>query len=431
LGRRAADTFHLTDQFARDAECPKGARQVLFRDTSTPAFALRVMRSGVKAWLCDSRAHGQRSLGQFPALKASQARVDAERMLEQLRAGQAAPPPSAGRAGHSEVPTLRNTLPLYLSAKASSQNTREGMTTTLTIYGAPLLDRPMAGITQADALQCAEAAWKRSARQGDLLRDYANSLYVFRRLQSPFAGFKSRYDKHAAAPPFSIPVDVWAAVLNAMDLQNHVTTRDVLWAALLTGFRPDAACHMRWDRLHLEEGQGRYFIAPDAPGFKGGASWHYPLPELLTARLRERRRLFRHTPWVFPARNPNKPLTGYRDAIVRIRDLTGLSLLTPYSLRDTRATYAEQAWGQNIITQRFLNHRPDYLPDGWRHQDRRVAASRSTGRYVETTEQMMRPLVERYADLVLELAGRKPLTEPVKRIFIDREAVFLDERLAA
>ena len=87
MGKKAINVAHLNDAFALDAQCPADQRYIVWQDKDAPCFCLRVMNTGSKAWLMNSRTHGQRTVGKVPDLKASKARVMAEEILEQLKAG--------------------------------------------------------------------------------------------------------------------------------------------------------------------------------------------------------------------------------------------------------------------------------------------------------------------------------------------------------
>lgn len=56
--------------------------------------------------------------------------------------------------------------------------------------------------------------------------------------------------------------------------------------------------------------------------------------------------------------------------------------------------------------------------------------NKATGKYAETTEDQMRSYVERYAELILELAERRPMTDAVRATFIEKMPLSVVERLA-
>ncbi len=420
MGRKAENVTDLSDAFALSAICPPGKRYVVWQDKDSPCFGIRIMSTGEKFWLMNSRAHGQRSLGKCSEIKASRARVMAEEKLVELKTGNEV-------VISTTKPTLREVLQMYFRARDTNPRTRKGMATTLKTYGAKIIDLPMKDISQSLAMTTTELAWERSIRQGDLLKIYAHSLYRFRKMDSPFDGIKNRYVSGAA--PFALPVERIPDFLAAIDEIRLITTRDILWTSLLTGFRPEAVVAMRWEWLDLTPGQASYFIAPGAPGFKDGESWWYPLPEFLADRLRTRERRHRYGEWVFHnASDSFKHVTGFRDAVLKLRSTAGIPELQPYHLRDTRGTFCERFFGQTIVTQRILNHRPDYVPTEWLVEGRRVKTSKSTHRYVKTHAHEIRSFVERYSDIILELGGRKPMTDIVRDVFVLDKALALGER---
>lgn len=423
MGKIAKNIANLTDAFALQAKCPEGKRFIVWQDEDAPCFALRVMNTGARFWLMNSRIHGQRSLGKCSEMKASKARVEAEDKLLEIKNGKEV------QRKAKDKPTLRTVLELFWRTQNSSKKYQKGMTDTFTIYGAEILDVPMEDIDTNLAMATLEAAYKKSLRQGDLLKQYANRMYKHAKMESPFAGIKNRWT--AVAPPFAIPVERMPDLLDAIEVASRIGTRDVLWTVLLTGFRPEAVVCMRWEFLRLDEADAAYFISPGAPGFKDGESWWYPLPEFLAKRLRKRKQHFEYGPWVFHSPlDSDKHITNFRDAVLGLRVNAGIPELQPYHFRDTRATYCERFFGQTIVTQRLLNHRPDYVPDTWVVDARLVKASQSTHRYIKTHAHEIRGYVERYCDIILELGNQKPMTDIVKEVFIENKAMALAERFA-
>lgn len=412
---------NLTDAFALAAACPADRRFEMWQDIDESTFWLRVMRTGSKSWLVNSRDAGQKAFGTPGDMRAAKARSEAQDLLTKLKAG--------GIVRHEKM-TLRRALALFPRTHVVAKSYLEGITTTLTTYGGEFLDKPMEGITREEAVAACEKAWGRSPRQGDLLKIYANRLYKNEGLKSPWAGIKDRY-KGSDSPPYSMAVDKWAAVFDGIDELKLHTSRVAILTSIFTGFRPEAVCCMEWRHLRLDKGNAAYYIALNAPGFKAGRSWWYPLPEFLAEILRKRQERFgAYSEWVFFSPfDSAKHITNYREAVLSLRTKVGIPDLQPYHLRDTRGTYVEKFFGNNYITQRLLNHRPDFTPDAWLVKGEAIKTSKSTGKYVDTQPEDMRDFCERYANILLELAGVKPMTDSVRKVFIENKAIALIERI--
>lgn len=427
MAKTSKNLEHLTDEFAATAQC-KAGRYTVYQDIGTPCFSMRVMDTGSKTWLMRNRTYGERSLGLCSEIKASKARVLAEETLEQLMTGKIGSKLAIHKRPVTDEVTLRSALAMFERTQHPRDTYMKGMTTTLSIYAEDLLDVPMAGITKDTAVSTVAAAWERSLRQGDLLKTYCNRLYKNENLSSPFVNIKNKWKSNST--PYSVPVELMPRLLDSIEELRNIGTRDLVWTALMTGFRPLSVVAMEWQHLCLEEGNASYFITADAIGFKGGKSWKYPLPEFLAAKLRKRKETQQFGPWVWhsPA-DSEKHMTSYREAILRIRQLAGMPLLQPYHLRDTRATYVERFFGQTLVTQRLLNHRPDYVPDQWLIGGKMVPTSDSTHRYVLTEEAEMRDYVERYTSVVLQLGGMQPISPVVRAVFLENRALALAERM--
>ncbi len=430
MAKFSNNSANLTDDFAASATHLGSSKSTLYQDIGTPCFCLRVMQTGSKSWVMNDRKHGQRSLGPISDMKASNARVKAEEVQAQLATGVIGSKLAIHQRPATEVVTFSTALGMFKRMQDPSATYLAGMTTTFKVYAKDLMDLPMDRISRELAVKTVEDAWKRSLRQGDLLKTYANRLYQNERLPSPFVNLKSRWK--SGAPPFSIPAELMPRFLDAIEELRNIGTRDIVWTALLTGFRPLAVVNMEWQHLCLDPGNASYFIAEKAVGFKGGKSWKYPLPEFVAARLRKRKETKEYGKWIFHSPvDSNEHVTSYREAILTLRKTVGLPELQPYHLRDTRGTYAERFFGQTLITQRLLNHRPDYVPDSWLVEGKLVATSNSTYKYVLTEETEMRSYVERYADVIMQLGGRQQMSDVVRAVFLDNRALASRERTEA
>jgi integrase len=427
MAKFSRNVANLTDEFAAAAVHVGSSKSTLYQDVGTPCFCLRVMQTGSKAWVMNDRARGQRSLGPVSDMKASRARVLAEETQTQLATGVIGSKLAIHQRPGTEAVTFLTALKMFELTQHPAATYMKGMSTTIGIYGKDLLKLPMALITRDEAVGAVTAAWKLSLRQGDLLKTYANRLYRNENLESPFTNIKNMWQK--GAPPYSIPPELMPRFLDAIDELRNIGTRDILWTALLTGFRPLAVVNMEWQHLCLDPGNSSYFIPEKAVGFKGGKSWKYPLPEFLARRLRKRRETKEYGPWIFHSPvDSNKHVTNYREAVLTLRQTAGMPELQPYHLRDTRGTYAERFFGQTLITQRLLNHRPDYVPDSWVVEGKMVPTSNSTHKYVLTEETEMRSYVERYADVIMQLGGRQQMSDVVRAVFLDNRALAARER---
>jgi integrase len=417
MGRVAKNTVFLTDAFASTAVCPEGRRFIIFRDTDLPGFCLRVMATGTKAWIVDRRSEGQRVFGEPAVIRAGEARVVAEEILSK----------ALPKKAHEEM-TLLKALDVFKRTQDPAVSYLKSLTQTISIYGGALVTKAMARITREEAVAQVEYAWNKSPRQGDLFRQYAHRLYTMENLPSPFANIKKKYE--GGALPFAVPAGKWKDLLESVAELRFHGSRDAILTSIYTGFRPLAICQMTWDNLRLDKGAAGYFIGPRSQGFKRGKSWWYPLPEVLADVLRNREKYYRVSEFIFYSPyNPDKPMASYADSVESLSIRAGIPELLPYHLRDTRATYAERFFGNTIVTQRLLNHRPDYVPEKFGDDSgNAVTANKSSRRYVETTDAEIRSHVERLANVIQELAGLIDMTDPVRRIFLEGAALSVVER---
>lgn len=138
-------------------------------------------------------------------------------------------------------------------------------------------------------------------------------------------------------------------MLKAMDAEPNIQAVAALKLLLLTGTRREEALQARWEHIDLDN--ALWFL----PKTKNGKTRHVMLNPEAVALLRGHVRI-PGIPWVFPGRDPARPLNNPRKAFTRILNAAGLPYLRIHSLRHVFASYLVSSGVSLFQVQNLLGH---------------------------------------------------------------------------
>lgn len=138
-------------------------------------------------------------------------------------------------------------------------------------------------------------------------------------------------------------------MLKAMESEPNVQAVGALKLLLLTGTRREEALQARWENVDLD---GALWFLPKT---KNGKTRHVLLNPEAVALLRNHPRIAGN-PWVFPGRDPSKPLNNPRKAFTRILVASGLPHMRVHGLRHVFASLAVSAGASLYQVQHLLDH---------------------------------------------------------------------------
>lgn len=138
-------------------------------------------------------------------------------------------------------------------------------------------------------------------------------------------------------------------MLKAMESETNVQAVAALKLLLLTGTRREEALQARWEDIDLDK--ALWFL----PKTKNGKTRHVMLNTEAVELLRGHVRL-PGIPWVFPGRDPARPLNNPRKAFTRILKAAGLPYLRVHSLRHLFASFAVSSGVSLFQVQHLLGH---------------------------------------------------------------------------
>jgi integrase len=146
----------------------------------------------------------------------------------------------------------------------------------------------------------------------------------------------------------------------AMELEHNKTAVAALKLLLLTGTRRQEALRAKWVDVDLERGQ--WFL----PETKSGRGRYVGLSEDAKALLAAQPS--RGTSqWVFPGRDPQKPLNNPRKALSRILAAAGVDHIRIHDLRHTNASLAINSGASLFEVQNLLGHSTPQVTQRYAH----------------------------------------------------------------
>ena len=344
----------ITQSLAERAPLPQSGKSTLYADPELRGFYL-IVTPTKRAYYVQSLVDGRQvraKLGDHPAMDAKQARDAARRTLVNMRGG--VNPNEERRKARAQGITLREALELHLKAKPLSERTKEGYRYNCAQYLADWFDKPLSEIGK-DRTAVRERHSRITHKHGSTSADS-----VYRVLRAVYnRGLRehpdlppnptSNVDYHGTrrrkvdANPDKLKT--WGKAVVAID---NAVRRDLHLFMILSGMRRTATIEAQTEQL-IESKDVLHIPRP-----KGGSARAFDLPlsgplqDLLSHRVEQNKKIFRRSPWLFPADSR----TGHIAEVQQheLGDLTG------HALRHTYATLALEA-GVPIAELRFLlNH---------------------------------------------------------------------------
>lgn len=138
-------------------------------------------------------------------------------------------------------------------------------------------------------------------------------------------------------------------MLKAMESEPNVQAVGALKLLLLSGTRREEALQSRWEDIDLD---GFLWYLPKT---KNGKTRHVLLNPEAVELLRNHPRVD-GSPWVFPGRDPSKPLNNPRKAFTRILAAANLPHMKIHGLRHAFASLAVSAGASLYQVQHLLGH---------------------------------------------------------------------------
>jgi len=405
---------------------PSATNDVLYWDTETRGFGLRVTPKGVTTFIAQGRVRGTTkdvrvTIGTYGAWLVDDARRKAEeyrrlfedgidprelkKQAEEQRKQEAAVQVSLGAVATE-----------YLAIGKLKPTTEKWISYYVEKVFADWKDKPITAITR-DMVKLRHTELKEGGLHGKkgapstanaamvVLRTLVNFAIEEYRLpdgsplilENPVKVMRKRWAQEGDRTDRYIPVDKVGAVWNMLHEQRVTTTHgdtlsgiDLTIFNLLCGGRISEAAGLTWDRVHIDEADPAksYWHLIDR---KVGKPIKLPLAKQAIALLKDRPRV-EGNPHVFPSRGKTGHITDPRSTMEKVSAVAGLHL----SNHDMRRTFSELS----VKACRIERFRGDMLI-GHKPDSRDVGANS----YLDLTDlRWLYPEIQQVADYI-EVAG--------------------------
>jgi integrase len=375
-----------------------GTGTVIYFDTETKGFGLRVTASGAASFIVQGTISGQSkerriTIGTYGAWTVDEARRRVEQYKHQFEDG--IDPVEAKKQNAAMKVTLREVADAYFDRPGQPlrESTKAEMNRHIDKVFAKWHDKPIASITIEDCRQRHREMCD-SGIDGRPAPGQAQISLVTLRTLINFAN--RRYPRADGSPLIAVnPVkamaqDNWKTfdprtrhielhhigaawyALDEMRLAPKNTDAlaaiDVVRFLLLTGARRTEASALTWDRVHFDDDASNcWWHLAEEHNKTASAIW-LPLSTQAVALLKERRKLADEanklgkggSPFVFPSRAKVGHVTDARAPFERLQKALGMGGLSSHDLRRTHVTVGFSACNVELFKMELLtNHVPE------------------------------------------------------------------------
>lgn len=348
-----------------DVNSPSSSAE--YSDTQVRGLRLTVGKTGTKSFgMRYQTATGFKRfarIGTFPAIELSEARAKALEMRAVIDRGG---DPLEARDRLKAMPTfaefvLEDYLPIARDTKKSVKDDESKFKChLLPKFGA----RRLCDITVRD-IQLHHASIRSSHSAATANRHLALLKAVFRkaiewdRLTVSPAASTRLFRENSQSQRFLSPGEI-GKIYAAMESEPNKTAVAALKLLLLTGTRRQEALRAKWSDIDLDSGQ--WFL----PETKSGRGRYVGLSEDAKTLLASQPS--RGTSqWVFPGRDPQKPLNNPRKALSRILTAAGVEHIRIHDLRHTNASLAINSGASLFEVQNLLGHSTPQVTQRYAH----------------------------------------------------------------
>lgn len=343
------------------------SNRVEYKDKKLPELRLRITSTGAKSFSVYKRVNGGKpvrvTLGKFPALTPTKAKILAQQCLAELVVG--SNPNHVRKRNDLENITLKQAYSQYINSKPLKPNTLKDYKSLINCQLSIIADKKLTDITREDV----EKVHKRA--ESESRADYA--MRVLRAV----INFINNESASICGEP--LITDNPVKVLSHKKQWNHVGRRnthvrsselrdffdaltyvrqnetitgqsvcDALLFALITGLRKNEVLNLKWSDINY---RGKFFTIHET---KSGEPLELPITPAIEDILDTRKKAYR-TDYVFSAINQYGQVRTPRKVVQKIKELSGTSC-DFHDLRRTFATTAEHLDIGNYKLKRLMNH---------------------------------------------------------------------------
>jgi integrase len=353
---------------------PKQGSRDTYHDTNVAGLTLRVTSTGIKSFVIRKRINGKpimTTLGRYPAMTITQARVAAREVLNVFSSG--VNPNNKKIEQRVKSITLQEAMQDYITSRehALKVKTIRDYQIIFNSYLSEWANKELVNITRSMVIKKHTTIGDKSIYRANasmrLLRaifnfamgEYEDSNDIPIISHNPVQKIKRNWFKESVRTNIIEPNDLkdWFAAVNALpdDKANTThkntseTVRDYLILLLFTGLRPSEGINLAWSNidfknelLHIEDTKNREDHTIPLTGY--------------ILNLLDIRRKASSGNYVFPGYNPDKALVSPNRQVKKVINESSVQFLL-HDLRRTFATYADSLEIQHNTIKRLMNHK--------------------------------------------------------------------------
>ena len=353
---------------------PKQGSRDTYHDTNVAGLTLRVTSTGVKSFVIRKRINGKpvmTTLGRYPAMTITQARVAARETLNVFSSG--VNPNNKKIEQRVKSITLQEAMQDYIACRkhALKAKTIRDYQIIFNSYLSEWANKELVNITRSMVVKKHTTIGDKSIYRANATMRLLRAIFNFAMCEyedsndipiishNPVQKIRRNWFRESVRTNIIEPNDLkdWFTAVNALpsDKSNishkntSETVRDYLILLLFTGLRPSEGINLAWSNinfknklLHIEDTKNREDHTIPLTGY---------ILDLLDNRKKASSGKF-----VFPGYNPDKALVSPNKQVKKVINDCGIQFLL-HDLRRTFATYADSLEIKHTTIKRLMNHK--------------------------------------------------------------------------
>jgi len=359
--------------------------RVEYFDTKQQKLRLRITTTGAKSFAVVKKVNNKPkrvTIGQFPEVSIAKARVEAIKILDEMRQG--VDPVAEKRKKALKSIKLQEVLELYLSDRDLKPYTIRDYRYKLKLGFSDWLQIPAGSITEDMVL-------KRHKKISQTGKTTANTTMRVLRLTMNYAVAVGMIDSNPTSilskarlwhknnrKDRVIPSKQLQAWHQAVEALPNQRAKVYLLMAIYMGFRNSELLTLEWTHVDLN---AKSITMIDT---KNGTDHTLPIPSVLLPHIKTLQDNTGKYKWVFSGDKPDRPMAIPAKPIRAVTKSSGVEF-SPHDCRRTFATIAEAVNLPMSMIKRLMNH---------------VTTNDVTGGYIVTEQDTLRDAVNKVADYI-------------------------------
>jgi integrase len=365
---------NFTIKELNNLSAPKQGSRDTYHDTNVAGLTLRVTSTGVKSFVIRKRINGKpvmTTLGRYPAMTITQARVAARETLNVFSSG--VNPNNKKIEQRVKSITLQEAMQDYIACRkhALKAKTIRDYQIIFNSYLSEWANKELVNITRSMVVKKHTTIGDKSIYRANATMRLLRAIFNFAMSEyedsndipiishNPVQKIRRNWFRESVRTNIIEPNDLkdWFTAVNALpsDKSNishkntSETVRDYLILLLFTGLRPSEGINLEWDNIDFKN---KLLNIEDT---KNREDHTIPLTKYIIDLLKARKKSSLGR-FVFPGYNPDKALVSPNRQVKKVIKESDVQFLL-HDLRRTFATYADSLEIKHTTIKRLMNHK--------------------------------------------------------------------------